>query len=468
MEIKLNGVRHEGIYHSDRYPRGAFGYTVFIPECPLPDHKFGLLVTHDGLNDAEPYALQELAKTGEAPWCISIGVNSGAMETTIPDANYRFLRLATYDLYGSEYADFLVEELIPYLIETYNLSIDPSADLHMVSGGSSGGLSAWQAAWYHSEFFHRIYMSSPSFLAMARGDEHLRLIRKQEPRPLRVWTEYSENEPNNFWGCSCCAGETADRSLRYMHYAVESQYYPGESHCSRGADPEAAMERMRYLWKDWQTKPVTVNGYSPQAEAILLPGEGWERTDSPFEKRDTAVSTGAFTAAGTYVPAGKEVHFHDASGCRTVAQGFDEVSAVAISSDKWILYIADRRRGCLYQAPVLPDGTLAPVRILGPLHNPIDFHLPGAFDLCVDQDDRLYAATELGIQIMRSGGFVDVILDNPAGRPADAVSLSADGYLYARCGSLTFRRKLRNKQPAMADKLTAAQFLGYGDPQAPV
>lgn len=468
MEITLNGMKHEGIYSSDRYPCGAFGYTVFIPECPLSDHKFGLLVTHDGLNEAEAYVLQELAKTGQTPHCVCIGVSSGGMDPTVPDAQFRYLRLMTYDRYGSEYADFLVEELIPHLIEKYNLSIDPSADLHMVSGGSSGGLSAWQAAWYHPEFFHRIYMSSPSFLAMARGDEHLRLIRKQEPRPLRVWTEYSETEPNNFWGCSCCAGETADRSLRYMNYAVESRYYPGEGHCSRGADPEAAMERMQYLWKDWQTTPVTVNGYSPQAGAILLPGEGWERTDMPFEKAETAVSTGAFTAAGTYVPAGSEVHFLDAAGCRTVADGFDEVSAVAISSDKWLLYIADRRRGCLYLAPILKDGSLGPVRLLGPLHNPMDFRMPGASDLCVDRDDRLYAATELGIQILRSGGFVDVILDNPEGNPVDQLCLAEDGCLYARCGSQTFRRKLRNKKPASPDELTPAQFLGYGDPQAPV
>lgn len=458
MEITLNGTKYEGLYSSDRYPYGAFGYWVFIPDCPLPDHKFGLLVTHDGLNEAEAYALQELAKTGETPYCVCIGVNSGGVEPTVPGGDARYLRLMTYDRYGSEYADFLVEELIPHLTEKFGLSIDPSADLHMVSGGSSGGLSAWQTAWYHPEFFHRVYMSSPSFLAMARGDEHLRLIRKQEPRPLRVWTEYSENEPNNFWGCSCCAGETADRSLRYMNYAVESRYYPGESHCSRSADPEAALERMRYLWKNWQSEPIAVNGYSPQAAGILLPDHGWERTEP----------TAAPQESTAYVPAGSAVHFLDATGSRTVADGFDEVSAVAVSSDKWILYIGDRRRGCIYQAPILSDGTLAPVRIFGPLHTPMDFRLPGAFDLCVDQDDRLYAATELGIQILRSGGFVDVILDNPENTPADRIWLTEDSWLYARCGEVTFRRKLRNKKPASPDQITPPQFLGYGDPQAPV
>ena len=153
---------------------------------------------------------------------------------------------------------------------------------------------------------------------------------------------------------------------------------------------------------------------------------------------------------------------------RTVADGFDDVSAVAVSSDKWILYIGDRRRGCIYQAPILSDGTLAPVRIFGPLHTPMDFRLPGAFDLCVDQDDRLYAATELGIQILRSGGFVDVILDNPENTPADRIWLTEDSWLYARCGEVTFRRKLRNKKPASSDQITPPQFLGYGDPQAPV
>ena len=64
-----------------------------------------------------------------------------------------------------EYGDFIVHELIPYIEETYRIPFSKSPDMHFVSGGSSGGISAFVIAWFHSDYFHRVYMSSPYLLA---------------------------------------------------------------------------------------------------------------------------------------------------------------------------------------------------------------------------------------------------------------------------------------------------------------
>ena len=58
------------------------------------------------------------------------------------------------------------------------------------------------------------------------------------------------------------------------------------------------------------------------------------------------------------------------------------------------------------------------------LHIPTDFKTPGAWDLCVDSEDRVYAVTELEIQCIRSFGLVDVILLNSETAVVDQISWS--------------------------------------------
>ena len=62
-----------------------------------------------------------------------------------------------YDEVGSEYPDFLVDEFIPWFIQKYDLKIDPNPDMHMVAGSSSGGISAWNIAWFSDPVMLGVY-----------------------------------------------------------------------------------------------------------------------------------------------------------------------------------------------------------------------------------------------------------------------------------------------------------------------
>ena len=84
-----------------------------------------------------------------------------------------------------------------------------------------------------------------------------------------------------------------------------------------------------------------------------------------------------------------------------------------LSSDSLMLYVSEKSRAAVSAYPVSADGTLGARYLHGMLHTPGDTVLLGAFDLCVDECDRVYAATELGIRCIRSFGLIDVILDNP-------------------------------------------------------
>lgn len=463
MDIQLTGTVYEGEFVSTVYDGACFKYIVYVPQACRGKENCALLVEHDGAYIQESWAMEQLAANGEAPDCITVGVCPAVLPPRVAGGKERGLRMNNYDVNAGRYPDFLVEELIPHVIEKYDLRITPSPDMHLIAGGSSGGISAWNIAWRRNDYFRRVYMSSPSFLSMGRGEEPIELMRKFETKPIRVFTEYSENEPDHYFGSSYVAGQAAERALRFARYDMEARYYPGEGHCSRWSNAESAVERMRFLWKGWDTEPVRPGGLSVQADQIIPYGEGWEETDAGFPITGGAASNGKFTAAGRYTFSGNTVTFAGENGTQSFSfENLEDISGLSISSDKWRMYIGDKRRGCVYAASIRPDGSLEGLYLHSTLHMDTEFRYPGALDLCVDHEDRLYAATELGVQLVRSFGLIDVILENPAGKPAERIAIGEDGYLYARADGTVYRRRLKEKQPADMDRQTEPKNTDYG------
>lgn len=460
MEGKLTGTIHEGEFISKIFDKAVFRYVVHIPQSCEGREDCALLVSHDGSYEVEAGSLEILAATDEAPCCVTVAVFPGRLHATIDGGFTRNLRLNNYDIYGKRYPDFIVDELMPWLIEKYDLSISASPDMHMVCGASSGGISSWNIAWRRNDYFRRVYMGSPSFLEMARGQELVTLMRKCETKPIRVFTEFSETEPDDYFGSSYCVADAAERALRFAGYDMEARFYPGLGHSGNYRNLEVSLERMRFLWKNWRTEPVKVTRFSPRVEKVVSVDCPWEETDAAFPERVRAVSDGRFTAKGTYTADGNRILF---GGNAFAPEELEDVSCLEISSDKWRLYIGDRRRGCVYAASIEPDGSLGGLYIHGVLHHDTEFRYPGALDMCIDHEDRLYVATELGIQLIRSFGLIDVILENPDGLQVDRLEIGTDGYLYAQAGGKTYRRKLNEKYPANICAQTEPKNIGYYD-----
>ena len=132
-----NFKQYTGSYIGKKYKPGlVFEYSVSIPKQKVD--AYGLVVEHDGANKANEQSLLMLAKERKAPFCVYVGVAPGKLHFN--DKSKRDMRMNCYDQFNREYADFLVYELIPFLTEKYQLKLHPSADMKMISGGSSGGL----------------------------------------------------------------------------------------------------------------------------------------------------------------------------------------------------------------------------------------------------------------------------------------------------------------------------------------
>ncbi len=390
-------VIHEVTVTGNKYKPGTrFQCTVLIPDV---NTEFGLWVGHDGRNAAEDRALLRLADEGKAPYCVCIGVAPGMLSLNGSERN---MRMDDYDLLDREYADFLVYELIPAITQRFGLRISASPDLHMISGGSSGGMSAFDAAWFHPDYFRRVYMSSPSFLAMGRGSEMPVLIRKYETKPLKIYEEYSENEPHEYFGSSFCAAMEAEKALEFAGYDYCCVYFPGEGHCSRWGDESEAYKRLTWLWKDYAAVPVRALRNSPRVSLVVPDDSTWESAEAFPEN--------------------------------------DGVTLTVLSSDKTMVYSGGEETDALRKAPVgRPDEGY----FHGMLHTLPGVLPRGAIDLAVDEDDRLYALTAIGIQCVRSFGLIDAVLDLPdQSRPLQLAFGNVDrDTLYLRTEKGVYKRR---------------------------
>ncbi len=400
-------IYKKGSLVGKRYKSGmTFSFEIAVPseECD----KYALLLDHDGLNDANVRSMLRLAQEGNAPYCVCVGVYPAVEEVAGGDKYNR--RVNSYDLFTTEYADFVVYELIPYIAEEYRLRFFDDPDMHYVSGGSSGGISAFLIAWFHPECFRRVYMSSPSFLGMGKGNEVPYLIRKCETKPLRVYQEYSEHEPDDYFGASYPINIEAKSALEYAGYDFACEFFPGEGHCSRYRDEETAYVRNKWIWRDYRDRKIVAPANPPRIGTFLSKTSVWEPADVFPDKPtpETELS--------------------------------DKYSHVVKSADGQFFYASDLDDDVVYAHPTRESASTDERAVHALLHTVPCIKPRGGIDIDVDVNDRLYVLTAIGIQCVRSFGLIDAIIDLPEGRPLE-ISVTDSIYVRTDCG--IFKRALK-------------------------
>ena len=421
-------------------PGTQFRYSIYIPRQALEGKELALYVLLEyGSKDIAPI-LEGFIDEGIMPAGMFLFVNPGTLRATREGGTERRMRAEEFDQYGREFSDFLVEELIPAAAKTAVVTLSASPDMHLITGGSSGGMCAWNAAWFRNDYFRRIFLSSPTFSAMRGGEKPMVLLRKTESRPIRIYMTVGTTEPDYYFGSSFYAACNAWKAIQFAKYDAKFEVFPNEGHCCHMSDPLLLRRVMEFLWNNWKTEPVRMIGNQIRINQVLDQGSFWEETRDEFPSRalpQNEHGVYSFDGARIYLSA----HGNEK---KAVADGFSDVSGIALSSDRWRMYIADRKRRFVYAMSVMPDGSLGQLYKLAPLHLAHDCRTIGASDLCMDARDRVYAATELGIQGMISFGMTDLILPLPGDFPADRVACGGPGknMLYAASGKRIFKRKM--------------------------
>ncbi len=258
------------------FPGSVRNFAVFIPAQYDGSKPACVYVKTDGYNPIEKGLLETLIAAKRMPVTIGVFVESGNLPPTVKNTMGRRNRCFEYDGMGDNNVRFLVDELLPFVAKTYDLRLSSSGNDRCIAGGSSGGITAFNAAWERPEAFSRVYANSGSFVAFRGGHEFPTLVRKFEAKPIRAYLTTGTNDMENCAGDWFLLDQEMDKALRFSGYDYFFRIIKG-GHVAGYYDYFS--EAMSFIWKDWP-KPVQA-GPSARACAIrsspAKPGESSPR-----------------------------------------------------------------------------------------------------------------------------------------------------------------------------------------------
>ncbi len=309
------------------FPGTTREFWVYVPKQYDPAKPACLYVNQDGVQYNAPAVFDELIHKKEMPVTIGVFVMHGRVKANSEHALDRFNRSYEYDGLGDAYARFLLEELLPEVEKMKTpdgraIKLSKEGNDRAIGGASSGAICAFTAAWERPDSFQRVFSAIGTYVGLRGGHNYSTLIRKYEPKPIRIFLEDGSKDLNIYGGDWWMANLAMERSLVFAGYEVEHNW--GEGGHSGQHATEIFPDVMRWLWKDWP-KPVVAGKGSPQIQEILIPGEEWKLIGEGYK----------FTE-GPAVNAKGEVFYNDVGNSKTYKVGLD---------GKVAEFLADSQRG---------------------------------------------------------------------------------------------------------------------------
>lgn len=263
------------------FPGTQRDYWVYVPSEYQATQPAALMIFQDGRGFVAkpgkvgyvPDVFDQLIAAGEMPVTIGLFINPGVVPAANKDAQPRFNRSLEYDGMGPDYANFLIEEMIP-LLKDYNISSNP--DDRGLCGASSGAIAAFTAAWERPDHFRRVYSMIGTYVGLRGGNDYPTMIRQTEPKPLRIFLQDGSNDLNIYAGDWWMANQTMQRALEFAGYEHTHRWDEGKH--SREEGNKIMDEALRWLWKDHGKVPVTthLDRAKSRASDWLIPGEDWQ------------------------------------------------------------------------------------------------------------------------------------------------------------------------------------------------
>jgi gluconolactonase len=449
------------------YPGTTNAFQVYLPSAYDGTKPACVLLKLDGIGDYEVQVIERLIAAKELPVIVAVGISPGVISRN--GAVVRYNRSFEFDSMNDDFPNYVLDELLPE-IERLGVRISHDAKDRMVMGASTGGIGAWTLAWRRPDQFSRVYSEIGTFVSMRGGNQYPALIRKTEPKPIRVFLEDgTEDAWNPLFGSWYEANLLMFSALEFAGYDVNHSW----SVHGHDARPGQALlpDVLRWLWRDYPAPVATGISKNSTLVEITNPGSGWEFLPENQDSgaRGLAVDpSGKLTVDNSGIafgPDGKLFHskghilvredgsvYESVGGIVTrTVNGKKQVlestlptaSGIAFSPDKKLFFVADAGSQWVYSYVVEADGSMSDRQRFYWLHMTDIPNNSGARDLATDTHGNLYVATRMGIQVCDQNGRVRAILPLPApGLPVQALAISKK-YLFATDGKRVFRRKIK-------------------------
>ena len=490
------------ISDSKIYPGTEREIFVYVPQQYDGTKPACLLVCMDGILYDATTVMDNLIASGEMPVTIGVFVNPGIVYDEAGEV-VRYNRCKEFDSTDDLFVEFLENEVLVKIEEMHTESGKPillsnDANDRAITGASSGGIAAFTAAWNRPDLFSRVYTTVGTFVAMRGGHEYPAIIRKTEPKPLRIYMQDGWYDVwNPIFGEWFEYNVLMESALNFAGYEVFHKWDRGNHSIKYGtlAFPDA----MRWLWKGYPA-PVQ-KGWSNNGmlQDILLEDEDWQEIALPvdiegdiFAAADSSivfsscasvykVSRASACVRVSELKMGERLLGEDLTARGTalyykgkkVVDGLYGLEAAHVLSNGNYLALCNANvkskgkvwvvnAGCRALA-IAPDerfcvtgehnthhlistiiGTEGEMKYSEPFYYLHDLsngtkQLPG--NMAFDTNGNLYVSTGMGVQVADHNGRVRAILSLPKG---GVKSLAFSGnYLYVVCGDQLFVRKLK-------------------------
>lgn len=229
-------------------------YWIYVPAQYDPKTPAALMVWQDGHNyvdrDGRTHlanVIDNLTAQKKIPVMIQVLIDPGKVGD-------KAIRSIEYDTVSDRYGRFLREEIIADVEKRYNIRKDGYS--RGIGGESSGGICAFNVAWFMPDHFSRVLSRIGSFTSIQwhpgeqdGGNVYPFMIRKQDKRNIRVWLQDGNNDLENNHGSWPLQNIQMANSLKMREYDFHLSFGTGSHNTAQGNAelPEA----MTWLWRDY-------------------------------------------------------------------------------------------------------------------------------------------------------------------------------------------------------------------------
>lgn len=296
------------------FPGTTRGFTLYVPKQYDGKTPACLWVNQDGVQFKAPEVFDALIASKEMPVTIGVFVSPGVVPAANKDALPRYNRSLEYDGLGDAYARFLIEELLPAVeklktADGREIKLSKNPDDRAISGSSSGAIAAFTAAWERPDSFRRVFSNVGTFVGLRGGNSYPTLLRKVEPKPLRVFLADGEADNNAYGGDWWMANQEMQRSLAFAGYEVAHDWAKAGPNGFGGHNGQHATkifpDAVKWLWKDHGKTTIKAGKGSPQMQSVLLADEGWKLVAEGFKFTEGPIADAKGEVFFTDVPNGK-------------------------------------------------------------------------------------------------------------------------------------------------------------------
>jgi sugar lactone lactonase YvrE/enterochelin esterase-like enzyme len=315
QDVPKGEVSKRYVFDQSRiFPGTTREYSIYVPAQYDPAKPACVYVGQDGGGFNAPATFDKLIAAKEMPVTIGVFVTPGVVKALSDKALDRYNRSVEYDGLGDAYARFLLDELLPDVekkaaADGRPIHLSKDGNDRSFGGASSGAICAFTAAWERPDAFRRVFSAVGTYVGLRGGNDYPTLIRKYEPKPIRIFLQDGTKDLNIYGGDWWMANQEMERALVFAGYEVQHAW--GEDGHNGKHGTEVFPDAMRFLWKDYPA-PVKAGAGSPQMKEVLLAGEEWK-----------LVAEGYKFTEGPAVNEKGEVFYNDVPNSKTYKVGLD-------------------------------------------------------------------------------------------------------------------------------------------------